>query len=278
MTKLWVFSDLHLEKQDVDLPYERPDADVIIIAGDLCHADQLMDTLSDISHRYQMPIVMVPGNHEFWSSGTHSRDMASDRLMFAEINEAAAEWQYPCIILDGGSVIFHGVRFVGATLWTDYRDGLQDEADFAWRLQEAFHLNPDHLKINGSGGKPITPSDLLALNQESTRIIRSLLAEPFDGKTVMLSHHLPHPAATPAIYADSNVNYLYCNSSAAFEDIMMGDLAPALWVCGHTHQAIDVRVGGTRILCNPHGFHSASDEEGGINGFRWDLIIDLEEA
>lgn len=271
--KLWILSDLHTEGQQVDWPNEPPEADIMVIAGDLCRADQLMDTLHDISHRFCMPIVMVPGNHEYWS-GQVPRDLASDRLLLADINEAAAEWRYLCTILDNGSVVIDGVRFIGATLWTDYRDALQDEADFAWRLQTAFHLNPDHLKIYRSDRQLITPSDLLSLNKESIRIIRKLLAEPFDGKTVVLSHHLPHPAATPAAYAGSNVNWLYCNSSDAFEDVMMSDHAPALWVCGHTHQATDIAVGNTRILCNPHGFHSEAEAS---NGFQWDLVIDLED-
>lgn len=272
--KLWIFSDLHLEQQEVEFPERHPDADVIVCAGDLCHADQLMDTLNDLSHKYEMPVVMVPGNHEYWS-GQRPRDFASDQLLFAEINEAAAEWRYPCVILDDGSVTLNGVRFVGGTVWTDYRQDLESDGDLPWRLQEAFHLNPDHLKITGIDNRPLTSNDLMRANSTSVRIIRDLLREPFEGQTVVISHHLPHPAATPAIYEGSNVNYLYTNSSEAFGDLLESAHSPALWVCGHTHHASDVVVAGTRILCNPHGFAAAPDEEGGNNGFRWDLVVDV---
>jgi hypothetical protein len=51
-------------------------------------------------------------------------------------------------------------------------------------------------------------------------------------------------------------------------------MAPALWVCGHTHHVSDVRVGRTRIVCNPYGYLRVPNERN--NGFRPDLVIDTE--
>jgi len=31
---------------------------------------------------------------------------------------------------------------------------------------------------------------------------------------------------------------------------------PALWVHGHVHDSHDYRIGSTRIVCNPRGYHS----------------------
>jgi 3',5'-cyclic AMP phosphodiesterase CpdA len=36
--KLWIWSDVHLEMQNPVFPDRAPPADVIICAGDLCHA------------------------------------------------------------------------------------------------------------------------------------------------------------------------------------------------------------------------------------------------
>lgn len=30
---------------------------------------------------------------------------------------------------------------------------------------------------------------------------------------------------------------------------------PALWLHGHTHGSCDYRIGGTRVVCNPRGYH-----------------------
>jgi len=32
--------------------------------------------------------------------------------------------------------------------------------------------------------------------------------------------------------------------------------APALWIHGHVHESRDYVVGGTRVVCNPHGYRS----------------------
>jgi hypothetical protein len=45
---------------------------------------------------------------------------------------------------------------------------------------------------------------------------------------------------------------------------------PALWIHGHTHHAMDYRIGPTRILCNPLGYpHEAND------GFDPRLTVEL---
>src|SRR5919106_314252 len=65
--KLWIWSDLHLEMQDIPLPERAPDGvDVIVCAGDLCYAPHLGRRAFDIVHRYDLPLVFVPGNHEFY--------------------------------------------------------------------------------------------------------------------------------------------------------------------------------------------------------------------
>lgn len=64
-------------------------------------------------------------------------------------------------------------------------------------------------------------------------------------------------------------------SEHVFGDILDSDAAPSLWVCGHTHHPVDVTVGRTRIVCNPHGYMRVRDER--ENGFRWDLVIDTED-
>ncbi|WP_353645077.1 hypothetical protein [Mesorhizobium sp. WSM2239] len=109
-------------------------------------------------------------------------------------------------------------------------------------------------------------------------IERQLSFLGFDGKTVVVTHHLPHPDCTPAIYRDSrhsDANHLFANSEVLFGDILHSDAAPSLWVCGHTHHPVDVMVGRTRIICNPRGYLKRPDERD--NGFRWDLVINTED-
>jgi hypothetical protein len=51
-------------------------------------------------------------------------------------------------------------------------------------------------------------------------------------------------------------------------------LRPAnLWIYGHTHHAVDVRLGRTRLLCNPYGYQRRPDEQ--KNGFSWETTVDV---
>lgn len=64
--RIWVFSDLHLEYADLQEPLAIPDADVCVVAGDLCRApaNGVHWLASNIAHA--MPCVYVAGNHEFY--------------------------------------------------------------------------------------------------------------------------------------------------------------------------------------------------------------------
>lgn len=64
--KIWILSDLHLEVAPLDGPLVVPDADVCVVAGDLCRGPEngvrwLEEKVAD-----RMPCVYVAGNHEFY--------------------------------------------------------------------------------------------------------------------------------------------------------------------------------------------------------------------
>ncbi|MBH0240002.1 metallophosphoesterase [Methylobrevis albus] len=64
--KLWIFSDLHLEYAPLRELLAIPDADVCVVAGDLCRgpANSVRWLAEHIAP--SMPCVFVAGNHEFY--------------------------------------------------------------------------------------------------------------------------------------------------------------------------------------------------------------------
>ena len=104
--RIRVLSDLHLEFMDWNPP--KAGADVVVLAGDI-HVG-----LKGIEWARRsfpsIPIVYVPGNHEFY--GEHIHDMTQELLM--EGRRVGVD------VLDGRSTVIGGVRFLGATLWTDF--------------------------------------------------------------------------------------------------------------------------------------------------------------
>ena len=107
--KIQVLSDLHLEDGG-DLPDHHPEADVIVLAGDLVpYTEGLVELLAE--YWSTAPNVLyVFGNNEFYRT---------------EIDDARAKLAEECAkarihLLDPGTIRIEGVRFIGATLWTDF--------------------------------------------------------------------------------------------------------------------------------------------------------------
>ena len=73
------------------------------------------------------------------------------------------------------------------------------------------------------------------------------MAAPFDGPTVVLTHHAPHPASLWDPHADLR----WCYASDLTDLIQRR--RPDLWVHGHIHTGADYKVEATRIVSNPKG-------------------------
>ena len=110
--KIWLLSDLHLEFADLRQPLAIPDADVCVMAGDLCRApaNGVHWLAKHIAHA--MPCVYVAGNHEFYK-GSIKEGLEDGRRAAAGFPDVH--------FLENDFVVIDGVRFIGATLWTDYR-------------------------------------------------------------------------------------------------------------------------------------------------------------
>lgn len=74
-------------------------------------------------------------------------------------------------------------------------------------------------------------------------------SEQFDGPTVVVTHHAPHPGSVhPGFTNDLLTPSFVSDLSSEIERWQ-----PDLWVHGHVHDSFDYRVGRTRVLCNPRG-------------------------
>ncbi|MCH6206375.1 metallophosphoesterase family protein [Brucella ciceri] len=270
--RFWIWSDLHDEiGGSVMLPERPANVDAILIAGDLGHANQIARIAKFYIDYYDLPIIYVAGNHEFYRQETMEKAVAD--IEFAAYLSVHEGWKQRFHFLNRDVLVLGDTRIVGATLWVDMAMGAINQDDRIWRLQEArFALN-DFRFIKIAKDKIFRPADMLQLYRKDAAYIREQLMQPFDGKTVVLTHHMPHPDCTPEVYRGDKHNYLFASSEQPFGELFESENAPDLWVCGHTHNAFDIVIGRTRVICNPHGY----DNEYGRNGFRWDLVIDIDE-
>jgi predicted phosphodiesterase len=233
--KIRVLSDLHLEFEGWNPP--RVDADVVILAGDIHVGTKGIEWAR--RSLPSIPIVYVPGNHEFY--GEHIHDMTQELVM--EGRRLGVE------VLDGRSTIISGVRFLGATLWTDFALGGNDPSSIDRAMADAQFGMYDFHVIRCGDNRKFRPTDARAVHLAQVRWLCSQLAEEFGGTTVVVTHHLPHPRSIHPKYKASELN----PSFASDLSYLMGP-SVSLWIHGHTHESFDYVVNGTRIVCNPRGY------------------------
>lgn len=238
--KVQIFSDLHADVAQPRPIMVVPEVDAVIVAGDVCEgAERGFIRLRRIVPM-QIPIVAVLGNHEFYR-----------RCWSEEVAQArAAAPHYGVHLLENDVVTLGGGRFIGASLWTDY--ALFGMHNLPQAMLAAGDGLNDHKRIKWSKEpwRRFRPQEALLLHKRSRAFIETALAAPFDGATVVVTHHAPHPGSIHSRYREELLTAAYVSDLTAV--IEAG--CPDLWVHGHVHESFDYRVGATRVICNPHGY------------------------
>lgn len=241
--KIWLFSDLHLEYDDLRQPLAIPDADVCVVAGDLCRAPANGVHWLSKHIAPSMPCVYVAGNHEYYK-GSIREGLEDGHIAAAQFTNVH--------FLENEAVIIDGVRFLGATLWTDY----QIEGHRRLAMFNARERMNDHKQIarQRNPWQRFVPEMAYRMHRDTRRFIETALkADPI--KTVVITHHLPHAESVPQRFNGDLLNAAY---GSDLSDVIE-EGRPALWVHGHTHDSCDYQISATRVVCNPRGY----DDENG---------------
>ncbi|SDM47965.1 Calcineurin-like phosphoesterase [Methylobacterium phyllostachyos] len=245
--RLWVFSDLHQDCPENawdPAAHEPPDGfDVAVVAGDV-HMP-LARALDWLGERLPgVPVVYVPGNHDFWWDRGEERYTIHDQV--ARGRDRAAALGIHLLIDD--AVLLDGIRFLGGTLWTDFRLG-SFSLTHAFRTAQGRDGMVDYRRIRtGHRSRDrIEPEEVLAMHRATRAFLGAELARPHDGPTVVVTHHAPHPDSL----ADPHAHLAWCYASDLTG--LIEERGPNLWVHGHAHRHIDYWIGRTRVVCNARG-------------------------
>jgi len=233
--KLHVLSDLHLSLAGMEVA--RTDADLVILAGDIARPKDACAWARQIGK----PVIYVAGNHEFYNGDLHG---------------TLHELRHHCggshiRVLECDAWVHEGVRFLGATLWSDFRVFADDETRKR-SMAEAVDLIRDfqRIAVDAERSRPFTPQDSQALFDRTSAWLDAQLQQPFDGPTVVVTHHAPSPRSIHPRFAGSLLNGCFVSDL----ERLMGADRVRLWIHGHTHNSFDYSVYGTRVLCNPRGY------------------------
>jgi predicted phosphodiesterase len=233
--RIRVLSDLHLEFQDWTAPPAA--ADVVVLAGDIHVGTK---GLSWARRQFgDARLIYVPGNHEFYGG---EMDATLEQL-----RRVAA--MHDIALLDGDAVTIDRVRFLGAVLWTDFALYGSGPAAIAQAQADARRGMVDYRRIFRRGADRLQPDDTRRIHLRQAEWLAQQLAQPCDGSTVVVTHHLPHALSVHPQYEGDRLNPSFASDLSALVR------APVqLWIHGHTHASIDYRIDGTRVVCNPRGY------------------------
>jgi Icc-related predicted phosphoesterase len=260
--KLLVLSDLHVEFASFEPdPVATAVADVVVLAGDI-HQGSVGMAWARQTFPFK-PIVYVAGNHEFY--GQHW-DTLLDALR-------ASARDYGINFLENEAVLIDGIRFLGASLWTDFaffaasrQSQMMRAADRGLNDYELIAADPldippedvvPRLSKTARASRPqdhkLTPMHTVVRHQQSLAWLQAELVRGNPAKTVVVTHHYPHKNSTAPRWANEPL-------TAAFGSKLPSDIltSASLWIHGHTHDSCDYRIGDSkrsvRVVCNPRGY------------------------
>jgi predicted phosphodiesterase len=213
--RIQLASDLHLERVERRYPQHRlvepaAGADLLVLAGDIHNGTRGVEAFLD----WPVPVVYVA------CAGT------------------------AVTVLDEDVIELQGTRILGCTMWTDFQ---LPGSTVVQAMQTVEQGLTDYRVIRTAQG-PLRAAQILADHERSRHWLTQQLALPFDGATVVVTHHAPHPLSIHARFAGHPIN-------AGFVSDLTPLLADAdLWLHGHTHDSFDYRVGRCRVVANPAGY------------------------
>lgn len=246
-------SDLHLEAQE--FRYRLPRGDVLIIAGDLCHASALDPARTDPYRTKQRDrvlrfkdvatsafahVLLISGNHEHYDG------------VFEDTAALLRQHLDGITVLDNEVIDIDGVRFFGSTLWTDLA-GRNDAAAETIRRGMGEYFFAKTRSQTGDGMQALVrlrPDDTLTAHDHAVAELRRQ-ASVATGPMVIVTHHAPSLQGLNPQHKGNGLDGAFASD---LENIIEAMPAAPFWIHGHTHIRKRYQIGNTTMLANCRGF------------------------
>lgn len=246
-------SDLHLEfpknKSYLDEFPLQPAADILILAGDIVPIgvwEEHNDFFDYLSTHWKQ-VYWIPGNHEYYRWDISMFDAIASKSIRDNIT-----------LLNNKMVTLDGVRIIFTTLWSHISPGHK------WEIQSRlydFRIIQDH-------SQSFTVERYNALHDESVNFIRAMFKVPHEGKTVVVSHHIPTFLQYPEKYKGDALNEAFATDL----DHLIEKYQPEAWIFGHHHVNVpEFKLGKTRMLTNQLGYVGYGESK----GFDGDRVLEV---
>jgi predicted phosphohydrolase len=280
--KIQVVSDLHLEFGAIVI--ENAGADVLILSGDVCVADDLdrnipgydpLDTeiISKFGARQKAAIryleffkqvseafphvIYIAGNHEFYQ-GKWVKSLEILRETVAK---------FPNIhFLENDIFKLDDVTFIGGTLWTDMNNYDPLTLHATKDLMQDYNL----IRNDELGFTKLKPATTVLRHKKTLEYISLIVEGKHNEKFVVVGHHAPSRMSIHEHYKDQYLmNGAYASDLSEF---ILDRPQIKLWTAGHMHHSYRYYIGDTLIAANPRGY--VGEVRTGL--FNSSKIIDLD--
>lgn len=251
-----VLSDLHFDQHgflDRPPPSISPDADVLILAGDIING-KVLGTQPEVFCKWyssiNTPIIYVLGNHEYDELLTVNAARLAYSTWLGRLNPNT-------ILLEDGMVEVMGVSFIGASLFTKLSP-LEE-------VRMRSFLNSDRMPKDFTGewwGDKF---------RQSKRYLVKTLKE-LKTPTVVVTHFAPSYMSVGESFKGYASNCYFVSDL----DNLLEQYPVKYWIHGHTHTPHLYQVGETKVVCNPHGYiHLDGRNETCAENFNPSLLLEI---
>lgn len=223
------------------------DVDALIIAGDVADNWLLKWPPAIVFLKRFVPpnrLYVLVGNHDFYN-----RAIDDERSLQADVEAVGAHFVQKRELRHGAS------RILCCTLWTDFR--LLNTPNESMAIADRFMMDYSAIsKIDPTEQLPplyplswtrrirITPQDTLEIHRDHLAWLNRALRRPHfagpAGKTIVVTHHGPHPIAAGPL--DQFSPAFHSNLEPLIQRFQ-----PDLWFFGHSHRRFRGQVGRTYI-------------------------------
>jgi Icc-related predicted phosphoesterase len=257
--RLLLLSDLHHEvwrqfAPVIDVSISKPD--IVILAGDIACGNKAVEWASKTFAG--IPVLYVTGNHEYYGHDIESvkRDIQAACHLTSDVH-----------FLDCEQVVHGGVRFLGCTLWTDFKLFGDETCAAAKRAAEASMNDYERIRLASAGHRKLRADDTASFHTQERAWLEARMSEPFNGITVVITHMAPSRLSVTSEFGTDLVSAAY---ASRFDSLVE---KVDLWCHGHMHTSLDYRIGRCRIICNPCGYINRG---GGTENKRFDANFAIE--
>lgn len=110
--------------------------------------------------------------------------------------------------LENDQVVIKGVRFLGATLWTDFR--MQGSPELGMHYARERMNDFRCIAKQRNPWQRFVPETAYRMHQQSRRFVDTALrSEPIE--TIVVTHHLPHAGSIPPRFAGDLLSAAYAS-------------------------------------------------------------------